>query len=298
MNSQVINTLPRPARHLLCACLMLAIASGTLTGQQVSPSDESASARLPSVGYQPPKAPATGILDAAALFDEPRRSSIEKVMDRLRKTHRVTLYLATFESLSERELPADRARVLSKAWLKDDQLGAVLVYIVNEERFALASTSALDILDRDNVLNALPKQYEQLAGIRTSAAIATREALYNLDFNIRKILDDDAQRKRVLLPLVYFGAAVGTTIVLALIVALFREIALHNFFGRKLLFPSIKKPERLGARNSGGHSATLNYGSHQSSLPSAKGKRKQEEPTDAPAAVPMEHSPSSEKSPT
>lgn len=239
---------------------LLALSAAPLVAQQPPKSAAiEGTSDVATSKYLPPEAPTSGILDTVELLDDARQDKIAEVIKRLHKTHRVSLYLATFESLNNQELPANRADTLLKAWIDEEQLGAVLVFIVDAKRFAIAITPKLSLQDRKHLLSALPKEYESLVNRRPSIAAAVREALYNLDYSIRSFLDTNQKRNRFLRPIIYSAISLAAVLILTLVTLLLREVALHNFFGSKLVFPPVTKQERLGGRNTGGHSVTLNY---------------------------------------
>lgn len=238
------------------------------------PGQEAARNAKPSASMaeeeQPPASrasdpPADGILDTAQILNDKRRERLAATIDRTLKTHRCRLYLATYESLNVRELPAERAQSLASAWLNNDELGAVLVFIAKEERFAIATTNKLKLIDREGLLGSLPKQFDRLADQRANMASAVREAAMDMDYRVRKLIDGGQERARKGILLTYAGAVALLVLLIGVCAFVIREVALHNFLGRKLLFPQTKKQVRLGGRNAGGHSIAIRYGQIETS---------------------------------
>lgn len=221
---------------------------------------------LPVAAQQPDnsvsnlKKPESRILDAARVLPESLENRLAKILDRAAGTHELDLYVAILPDLSGEEFPAEVANTLRSRWLNDNQPAAVLVYIEQEQRFAIGANQPLRQLDSERDIDSLPAKYEVLNNKRLTQSSAIYEAVADFDYSLRQLLQKQTDRAAMIEKIIFFLLSIIGVFLLSSLVLAFRNSALNKIFIKPVYLP---KPtdctERLGGRNCGGNLVVSKY---------------------------------------
>ncbi len=205
------------------------------------------------------KKPENRLLDKPQYFANIQRQRLVDLLERTATQSQISLYAVILPDLSGEEFPANIARILSSQWLPDDQPAAVLVFLVEEKRFAIGTNALIRQKDTDMIIDQLPGKYETLLKDRTSPSAAVYEAIADFEFTLRQLTllnhDQDAIQRL----LFNFVIAVLSVFGFAVLIVAYQNSTLSLLFIKPVYFDLPPLPTRLGGRNCGGNIVASSY---------------------------------------
>jgi hypothetical protein len=197
--------------------------------------------------------PESHILDEAQVLDSARLESLSAYLKNSAENDKVKIFLATHQQVTGKT-SGELASELRKEWLKDSEIGGVLVFNPVGRTFGISVTGTTMELLEPGTLNTLVQRCKQTLAHQRNAPQTLREATMDLEYEIRSAKTGTATESLQMRLIVRAATALGGLLVLIAAAFLFRFVRHHNYFGKAVLLPIYRMEPRLGATSSGGHS--------------------------------------------
>ncbi len=247
----------------LGACVTVGVLlAGSALGQISGQADPYTRALPPQVPgdevppYAQIPAPESHVLDSAKVMDEGRTAQLSAYLLERASQDGVQVYLATQEQtsgLSAGELAAKYRR----EWLRDTDLGGVLVFNPINRTFGISVTNSATEFLEPGTLGTIVERCKETLTRQRNPAQTLREATMDFEYEIRSAKAGEARQSANMEPLVWGGALAGALLLGAGLIALVLHVHSQNYFGKPTMLPVYRMQSRLGARNSGGHHAEM-----------------------------------------